>query len=51
VSAALGTKEPDVAGVVLATAVGATRDVDANATNFGKPFFLKRFANCLCQTA
>jgi hypothetical protein len=51
VCAALGTKEPDVAGVVLATAISATRNIDANATNLGKPFFFECFANGLSQTA
>jgi hypothetical protein len=51
VCTALGTKESDVAGVVLAAAIGATRNVDANATNFGEPFFFKCFANGFCEAS
>jgi hypothetical protein len=35
VCSTLGAKEPNVAGMVLTAAIGATRNVDANATNLG----------------
>jgi hypothetical protein len=35
VCTALGSKEPNVAGMVLTAAIGATRNIDANATNLG----------------
>jgi hypothetical protein len=49
VGATLGTEEANVAGMVLAAAIGAARDVDANSTNLGKPFLFKCFADCFCK--
>src|SRR5688572_10436215 len=45
VGAALGAEEPDVGGVVLAAAVGAARDVDAQAADLGEPLLLELVAD------
>jgi len=51
VCSTLGTKESDIAGVMLSTTIGATRNIDSYTANLGEPFFFERFANGLCQTA
>src|SRR5690606_28619495 len=45
VGPALGTEEPDVGGVVLAAAVGAARDVDAEAADLGQALLLEPLAD------
>ena len=47
--AALGSEEANIAGMVLAAAICAARDVDANSTNLGKPFLFKCFTDCFCK--
>ena len=49
VGSTLGTEETDVAGVVLATTVGAPRDVDTHPAHLGQAFGLERFTNGLRQ--
>ena len=51
VCTALGAEETDVGGMVLATAVGATRDVDAHTAHLGQALFLQLLADRLGQTA
>ena len=44
---ALCTKESDIGSVVLAAAIGATRNVDTNSTHFGETLCFKFITNCL----